>query len=573
MTSDKIEAENPNANLKDYRAAKNTFSWEDLEKEFTWSSTGKVNIVHEAVDRWAEDPIRGALDALVFEKNGKVERFTYKNLKEKSAQLANFFQQHGLQTGDRLFIFLPPCPEIFLAMLACARLGVIYSPLYSTLNYQELEVRCRNGEPKAFLTHPHLAEQLPLDETSSLDFVFLTEGPALNLKTPEIIIAGQWESLGAECQPKWVSCDTELYLLYTSGSTGPPKGVVHSHQDMVGHLATGRYALDLNPGTVFWADADPAWVTGTVYAAFSAWLCGAASVALGDQPSASTCYRALEQLQVEVWYTTPSRLNLLVEAGEDLPGRYDLSRLRHIATVGETLSAETFHWIGKNLGLTPHETWWMTETGMISLANFPSLEVKPGSMGRPFPGVEAAILDGNGLPQPALTLGELALKAGWPAMTSGIWRDERRYRDYFRFQGWFLTGDMALCDEDGYFFHQGRNDDLIKVGQRLIGPFEIEHILARHPAVGEAAVISKLTPSSKMSVKAFVTLKSGLKPSTRLNLELKDFVRANLSSEPTLFEVGFIAELPKTRSGKLLRRVLRAKEMALPRGDAAELEE
>ena len=571
--SEKIEMQKPDANITNYQTIGETFSWEELEKEFSWGDTGKVNIVHEAVDRWADDPEKGSWNALIFENQGNIEKFTYRDLKEKSSQLALFFQEYGLGTGDRLFIFLPPCPEIFLTMLACARLGVIYSPLYSTLTYQELEVRCRNGEPKAFLTHPHLVEQLPLDETPSLEYIFLTEGPALNLKKREIIIKGKYENKVGYCRPKWVSCDTELYLLYTSGSTGPPKGVVHSHQDMVGHLATGRYALDLCPKTVFWADADPAWVTGTVYAAFSSWLCGAASIALHSQPSASACYRTIEAQKVEVWYTTPARLNMLVEAGEDLPGRYDLSSLRHIATVGETLSEETFRWIEKNLGLLPHETWWMTETGMITLANFPSLEVKSGSVGKPFPGIEAAILDENGEPQPDLTLGELALKAGWPAMASGIWRDERRYRDYFRFQGWFLTGDMALRDEDGYYYHQGRNDDIIKVGTKLVAPFEIEHMLTRHPAVNEAAVISKMTASMKMSIKAFVTLKTGLKPSTRLNQEIKDFIKNNLLTEPILFEVGFIAELPKTRSGKVLRRVLRAKEMALPCVDVDDTDE
>ena len=234
-----------------------------------------------------------------------------------------------------------------------------------------------------------------------------------------------------------------------------PKGIVHTHRDMTGHVMTAKYVLDINRDTIVWTDGDPAWVTGAVYSTFAPWLRGSTSVVQGDPFSASTWYRTLERHKVAVWYTTPRTIRRLMEAGEDLPSRYDFSHLRHVSTVGETLPPDLFYWARKNLKLSLHDTWWMTETGMICLANFPSMVIKPGSMGKPAPGVEAAVVDENGEPLPLLTIGELALKPGWPAMMTDIWRDRDRYQDYFRLEGWFLTGDMVIQDEEGYFYHQG----------------------------------------------------------------------------------------------------------------------
>jgi acetyl-CoA synthetase len=340
---------------------------------------------------------------------------------------------------------------------------------------------------------------------------------------------------------------------------------------MVGYLSTGRWVLDLTEQSVLWTDGDPAWVTGTAYGAFSPWLCGATSVIQGDPFSASSWYRTMERHKVAVWYTTPMTVRRLMEAGADLPGRYDFSNLRHIATVGETLVPELFYWVRENLKHSPHDTWWMTETGMICIANYPSQVIKPGSMGKPVPGVEAAVLDPKGEPLPILTLGELALKAGWPSMMRAIWKDDDRFNAYFR-NGWFSTGDMVIKDEDGYYYHEGRNDDLIKTGQSFIGPYEIEQVLCMHPAVAEAGVISKNLDRTKVICKAFVKVAKGYTASTRLNLEIRAFVKTNLHSEIPLGEIEFVAELPRTLSGKLLRRVLRARELGLPSGDPTKLQ-
>jgi acetyl-CoA synthetase len=572
MIKARVKAENPDANLKAYDKVHKAFSWKEAETAFSWHETGKLNVVHEAVDRWVEIPEKRDQEALVFDKGAEVHAFSYLQLKEVSSQWAHLLREHGFKVGDRLFIFLPPCPECYFALLGAARLGVIFCPLYSTLGYDELEGYIGNANPRAILTHPDLAERLPPDAVESVEHVFYTHGPLPGLFKREILVPDLLNRMHRQVEPTWLSKDTPLFLIFTSGSTGPPKGVVHAHGDMVGHLATSRDVLDVREDTVLWTDGDPAWITGTVYGSFAPWLCGATSLVHGNPFSASTWYRLLESHRVSVWYTSPMTLRKLVQAGEDLPTRYDLSNLRHIATVGEALLPELFYWVKKNLKHSPHDTWWMSETGMICLANFPSMDIKPGSMGKPVPGIDAAVVDENGEPLPLLTMGELALKIPWPSLMTGIWRDEGRYEAYFRLKGWFLTGDMALRDEEGYFYHQGRMDDLMKVGEKVIGPYDIEQVLCRHPAVREAAVISKGMGQSQPYLKAFVTIAAGYTPSSRLNHEIKAYLKANLSAEVPLREIAFLEQLPKTSAGKLLRRVLRARELGLPGGDATKME-
>jgi acetyl-CoA synthetase len=573
MIKAKIPPENPDAIMKNYLETYRSFSWSEIEKEFTWHENGDINIAHEAIDKWASQRDKRDRKALIFERADKVSEFTYLELREHSSRWANLLIEYGFAVGDRLFIYLPPCPEIYFVMLACARLGVIFSPIYSTLGFDELEVRLQNAKPRGVVTHPDLMERLPEHCMNAVESVFLTEGPQMGLFPGEILVQDKLEELPKKSTMRWLRGGAPLYLIYTSGSTGPPKGVVHAHQDMLGHLVTGKYVLNLSEGSILWTDGDPGWVTGTVYGAFAPWICGATTVVQGDDFSASTWYRTLERHKVSVWYTTPRTITRLMEAGDDLPARYDFSHLAHVATVGETLGPEQFYWAKKTLNHSPHDTWWMTETGMICLANYASMTIKPGSMGRPVPGVEAAVLDENGEQLPIMTMGELALRPGWPAMMTSIWQDAPRYQAYYRYRDWFLTGDMVTKDEDGYFYHQGRNDDLIKLGEKFVGPYEIEQVLSLHPAVAEAVVISLGSTSGKARVKGFVLVSGGYNPSARLNHEIKTFVKANFSPEIPLKEIEFLEEIPKTRSGKLLRRVLRAREHGLPSGDHAKLKE
>jgi acetyl-CoA synthetase len=573
MIKVRIPPENEEANLKTYVEPEKSFSWIEVEREFTWHETGELNIVQEALDRWARSRDERARKALIFEKAGKTLEFTYQELRELSSQWANLLIEYGLTVGDRVFIFLPSCPEIYFLMLACARLGIIFSPLFPDLPFHELEFRLQNARPRAIVTHPDLIERLPDHAMSGVERIFLTEGAGVGLFPSELPVKDIIGTLPKKSAIRWVRGTTPLYLLYTSGSAGPPKGVVHAHMDMLGHFVTARHVLNIKERTIVWTDGGPGWVTGTVYGAFAPWLCGATSVIQGDEFSASTWYRTLERHKVEIWYTTPSTLERLAEAGDDLPGRYHFSRLRHIATAGEPLRPDQFNWTRETLKRSPHDTWWMTETGMICIANYPSMSIKPGSMGKPVPGIEASVLDENGEPLPVMTLGELALRTDWPALMTGIWQDAARYQDYFRFRNWFLTGDMVVIDEDGYFFHYGRNDDLIKVGETFVGPYEIEQVLALHPAVAEAAVIAVGSSSAKTYVKAFVTVCEGFTASANLNHKIKAFVKANISQHLPLAKIEFMEELPKTRSGKLLRRVLRAREKGLPSGDPTKLKE
>lgn len=562
-----------NTTYDEFRAR---FRWTDMEREFSWLGTDRMNIITESIDRWAQDPERASHAALVFSKSGKTEAFTYAQMAAKSCQWANLFQSLGFKTGDRLILLLQPCPEVFFAMAACARMGVIFCPVFSSSSFYELEARFENAAPKGILTLPDLAEKISHEYAGRMQYILLTQGPAPGLFANEKVISGIPERMETNFEPVLLPGDAPLYLIYTSGSTRPPKGVIHTHNEMTGIKATAGWVLDLKPDTILWTDADPAWITGTVYGAFAPWLCGVTSFVQGDPFTAANWYWTLEKFRISVWYTTPKIIRDLMEAGDDLSTRYDLSTLAHIATVGAPLVPELFYWVEKHLRCWPHDTWWMSETGVICIANLPCNDIKPGAIGKPLPGIEAAILDEQGLPLPALSLGELALKAPWPGLTSGLWQDNERFMGYFTEHGWFITGDIAVEDEEGYFYHQGRNDDLLKAGSdRLIGPFEIEQVLCVHPAVAEAAVISKGSePGKGLSyLKAFVTLKKGYIASSRLNYEIKTFLKGNLAPDILINEVVFLDKLPKTRSGKLLRRVLRARELGIPSGDALNMQD
>ncbi|MGM0452978.1 MAG: AMP-binding protein [Thermodesulfobacteriota bacterium] len=577
MIKARIAAEAPeSANLTDYDQTRDDFSWADMQRRFSWHGTDEMNIIAESIDHWAESEGKCDHNALVFEAHGCCQSYTYAQLRARSSQWAAMLEKYGFAAGDRLMVFLPPCPETFLAMAACARIGVIFCPVFASSNFYEIELRLQRIAPRAVLTHPDLVEKIPLEASGRLDYIFLTQGPEPGLFVNEVNIAQIPDQMPADTICRRFSGDTPLYLIFTSGSTRPPKGIIHTHADMVGIYASAHWALDIKPDSILWTDADPAWVTGTVYGAFGPWLCGVTSLVTGDVFSAANWYRTLEKHRVSAWYTTPRILRDIMDAGADLPTRYKLSALAHIITVGAPLVPDILYWCRKHLHCTPHETWWMTETGIICIANLPGIDIKPGAMGKPLPGIEAAVVDENGEPMPQLSLGELALKIPWPGLMTGIWEDEARYERYFLNDQWFLTGDMSVEDEEGYFYHQGRNDDLLKAGgDKVIGPFEIEQVLTMHPAVAEAAVISKgLGPGEGVSyLKAFVTTAKGYTPSSRLNYEIRAFLRGNLSSDVVVNELAFIEELPKTRSGKLLRRILRAWELGLPGGDTDKMQD
>jgi acetyl-CoA synthetase len=341
---------------------------------------------------------------------------------------------------------------------------------------------------------------------------------------------------------------------------------------MLGHLVTGRWVLDLHEDDTYWCTADPGWVTGTSYGIFAPWLNGATNLIRGGRFNAGEWYRTIERFRVNVWYSAPTAFRMLMAAGEETAKRYDLSSLRHILSVGEPLNPEVVWWGWRTYGRRIHDNWWMTETGHILISNYPCMPIRPGSMGKPLPGVVASIVDDEGKELPANSLGNLVIKPGWPGMMKTIWKQPERYQAYFRIPGWYVTGDSAYRDADGYYWFQGRIDDLIITAGENVGPFEVESCLVEHPAVAEAGVIGKPDPLRGHIIKAFISLRDGYKPSDELKDEIQKFVRQKLAVHAAPREIEFRDKLPKTRSGKIMRRVLKAWELGLPTGDLSTLE-
>jgi acetyl-CoA synthetase len=372
-------------------------------------------------------------------------------------------------------------------------------------------------------------------------------------------------------------------LHFTSGTTGTPKGAVHVHDAVVSHHATGRIALDLHPNDVFWCTADPGWVTGTSYGIISPLVHGVTAIVDEGDFDAQRWYQVLEREAVTVWYTAPTALRMLMQAGAPMAKEHDLSRLRFIASVGEPLNPEVVTWGQDALGLAIHDNWWQTETGGIMVANYPCMDIRPGSMGRPLPGIEATVLarddqgkvalgaEGRAVEAAVGQKGELALRPGWPSMFRGYLGNPERYRACF-VGGWYLSGDLVRRDEDGYFWFVGRGDDVIKSAGHLIGPFEVESALMEHPAVAEAGVIGVPDPLLGEVVRAFVTLNSGFEASEDLRLDLLGFSRKRLGAAVAPRSIAFDQHLPHTKSGKIMRRLLKARELGLPEGDTSTLE-
>jgi acetyl-CoA synthetase len=372
------------------------------------------------------------------------------------------------------------------------------------------------------------------------------------------------------------AADDPALLHFTSGTTGTPKGAIHVHEAVVAHHATGLLALDLHPDDVFWCTADPGWVTGTSYGIIAPLTCGVTSILDAGDFDAARWYGILEEQGVTVWYTAPTAIRMMMRLGADLARQFDTSRLRFLASVGEPLNPEAVEWGRDAFGHMFHDNWWQTETGGIMIANVAALPIRPGSMGKPLPGIDAAIVerrpDGRiGEIHDPDRQGEIAIRPGWPSMFRGYWNDPARYAACFA-DGWYLTGDLARRDADGYFWFVGRKDDVIKTSGHLVGPFEVESVLLEHQAVAEAGVIGKPDASAHEIVKAFVSLKPGFVAGVALEKDLLGFARKRLGAAIAPKEIAFVASLPRTRSGKIMRRLLKARELGLPEGDLSMLE-
>jgi acetyl-CoA synthetase len=563
-------------NLVDYEATCRSFDWDAARRELDGLPGGGLNIAHEAVVRHAGGPRGGHVAIRWIGKNGSNRDITYRELDALTNRFANLLATLGVGAGDRVYTLLGRVPELHVAVLGALKAGAVVSPLFSAFGPEPIKQRLLLGDARVLVT----TERLYRRKVESVH----ADVPGL---THVLLVGSDEFHAQLQAEPEeftiGVTDPEQLALLhFTSGTTGTPKGAMHVHEAVVAHHATARLALDLHPDDVFWCTADPGWVTGTSYGIIAPLTIGATLVLDEAEFDAQRWYETLEREQVSVWYTAPTAIRMMMRsAGTDTPDR-DLSALRLVASVGEPLNPEAVYWGLDALGLAIHDNWWQTETGAVMISNYLSSDVKPGSMGRPLPGIDAAILRRdehgdvivrNGIPEECVAgeEGELALRVGWPSMFRGYLGEDERYRKCFR-GDWYLSGDLARCDEDGYFWFVGRGDDVIKSAGHLIGPFEVESALMEHPAVAEAGVIGKPDPIVGAVVKAFVVLQTGYEASEELRLDLIGFGRKRLGAAVAPKEIDFCIDLPKTRSGKIMRRLLRARELGLAEGDTSMLE-
>jgi acetyl-CoA synthetase len=569
----KLEALSPtkgNFNLQDYDAVYESFDWSEVEKNFTWSETGRVNAAYEAIDKHAESFRKNKI-ALYYRDPERDEKYTFKEMKELSNKAANVLKKTAdLEKGDRLFVFMPRTPELYFVLLGAIKLGAIVGPLFEAFMEGAVKDRLEDSDAKVIVTTPELLDRIPVSELPALKHVVVV-GESVDSKNIDFL--AEMKTASKELNIEWVEKTDGLLLHYTSGSTGKPKGVLHVHQAMVQHYQTGQWVLDLHEDDVYWCTADPGWVTGTVYGIFSPWLSGATNVIVGGRFKPEAWYKTIEDYGVTVWYSAPTAFRMLMSAGDELVKQFDTSSLRHVLSVGEPLNPEVVRWGVKVFQLRIHDTWWMTETGAQLICNYPCMEIKPGSMGKPIPGVKAAIVDDQGNELPPYRMGNLAIKKGWPSMMYTIWNNKEKFESYFMPGDWYVSGDSAYMDEDGYFWFQGRIDDVIMTSGERVGPFEVESKLVEHPAIAEAGVIGKPDPVRGEIIKAFVALREGYEPSDELKEEIRTFVKKGLAAHAAPREIDFRDKLPKTRSGKIMRRVLKAWELDLPTGDLSTMED
>ena len=574
----------------DWKAAPNLPAYDSFRAGFTWDQAraeldglpdaGGLNIAYEAVDRHAAGALRDRVALRWLSKTGACRDYTFRDLSQQSARFANALRSLGVGAGDRVYVLAGRIPELYVTALGTLKNRSVFCPLFSAFGPEPIRSRLTIGTARVLVTteasyHKKIAgirDSLPFLEHVLLvgddrgvtrvpgthDFSALLESAADSFKIPPT-------------DPE------DLALLhFTSGTTGTPKGAMHVHNAVVAHHMTGKLALDLHADDVFWCTADPGWVTGTSYGIIAPLTNGVTSIIDEGDFDAERWYGILQQHRVTVWYTAPTAIRMLMKVGADVARNYDLRSLRFLASVGEPLNPEAVVWGREAFGLPFHDNWWQSETGGIMVANYASMDIRPGSMGRPLPGVEAAIVEQAADGQVRVVeepdvQGELALRPGWPSMFRGYWNETERYQKCFA-GGWYLTGALARRDQDGYVWFVGRKDDVIKTSGHLIGPFEVESILLEHAAVAEAGVIGKPDPAAFEIVKAFVALKPGFEPTDALRRELMAFARTRLGAVVAPKEIQFLPSLPRTRSGKIMRRLLKARELGLPEGDTSTLE-
>ena len=567
-------------NLRDYDAERASFEWEQARARLAGLPAGAgLNIAHEALDRHLGTEVEARVALRWLGKKGQRLELTYAALADQTKRFANVLAKLGVGEGGRVFGLAGRVPELYVAALGTLRHRAIFCPLFSAFGPEPIASRLMLGSAEVLVTTDKLYKKKVAgirSSIASLRHVLLVAEDGGGIDVPGCL---DLHALMAEASPEHAIAPTDpelpALLHFTSGTTGKPKGALHVHQAAVMHHHTGRVALDLHPGEIYWCTADPGWVTGTSYGILAPLMHGVTMIVDEADLDVERWYDILQNERVRIWYTAPTAIRMLMKAGVEPAKRRDLSALRFMASVGEPLNPEAVLWGVEAFGMPFHDNWWQTETGGIMISNYTCMPVRPGSMGKPLPGVEATIVrrtdDGAvEVAEPGVE-GELALRPGWPSMMRAYLDAPERYAKCFA-GGWYLTGDLAKKDADGYFWFVGRADDVIKSSGHLIGPFEVESALMEHEAVAEAGVIGKPDPVAGEIVKAFVSLKNGFSDSQELRRSLMAHARTRLGPAVAPREIDVIESLPKTRSGKIMRRLLKARELGLPEGDTSTLE-
>lgn len=580
-----IKKRKGNYNLNDYKNLIQ-FDWQKAVNNDIDFKKVNYNAASYAVD----------LNALNYRKNkialyweGETEeevKYTFAEISVLSSRFSQCLRKIGIVKYDRVFIFLPRWPELYISFLGIIKSGAIAGTLFSAFGPQALLDRLNNAKASLLITNlslfsrikpiwkklPFLKKIILVDDWNRDSF--LKEKKLLKRQTFKNCL---WFYDILQQNPKKakickVKPDDPAFILYTSGTTGKPKGIIHSHQVCIYQKNTAFWVLDIKENDVYWCTADPGWVTGIAYEILGTWALGASTLIYSGRFDPKKWYQLIDEYQVNVWYTAPTAIRMLAANGLELVKKYNLSSLRHLASVGEPLNPEAVYWGLKAFGLPFHDNYWQTETGGIMIANYPFMNIKPGSMGKPVPGIKANIVDDNSKPLKDYQIGNLVFKPNWPGIMKKIWKRPKKYRSYFK-NGWYFTGDLAYKDKDGYFWFVSRSDDLIKTSGERVGPFEVESALVSHPKVAEAGVIGIPDKVRGEIIKAFIVLKKEFKGNKKLKEELKEYVKSHLAGHAYPREIEFIDKLPKTRSGKIMRRVLKAKELGLELGDTSTLED
>ncbi|MCS6956290.1 MAG: acetate--CoA ligase [Patescibacteria group bacterium] len=588
-----------------FKPWKKTFQWQYPYAR--WFVDGETNIIYNCLDRWLKTDKKNKLALIWIGQNLEVKKYTYQKLNEEVCKFANALKSLGVKKGDRVTIYLPKIPEQIISMLACAKIGAIHSVVYSGFSIDALKTRIQDAQAKIVITansYPYKDKIINSFEKTiqAIKNCPSVENVVIVKRTNDEIDSSKdniskikfhfWNELISKqdciCSTQIMNANDPLFILYTSGTTGKPKGVIHGHGGyMVGVYATSKFVFDLKENDILFSTADPGWITGHSYMTYGPLLNGITTLiyeSVPDYPHPGRWWEIIEKFKPTIFYTTPTAIRSLMKYGEEIPSKYDFSSLKILGSVGEPINPSAWIWFYKNIGRENKppimDTWWQTETGMHILTPLPSVPLKPGSCFKPFFGIMADVVDEKGKSVEKNKEGYLVLKTPWPSILLDLWQNSQKYKEnYFEKiknktkKFIYFTGDSAKIDDDGYFWIIGRNDDVIKVSGHRLGSAEIESALVSNQKVAEAAVIGKPHEIKGESIKAFIILKHGFKPSEELKKELNLNVRMLIGPIASIDEIEFVEKLPKTRSGKIMRRVLKAQELGLPVGDISTLED